>query len=462
MARAPHTSKLARSAIVGVAVARVGAVQLAHATRQRLPSTDAADLKQQAHDEALGHIAFAALNQLKGVALKASQLLSLDIGLLPEGIRQQLARAHYQATPLNRALVLKLLRQEFGQHPDDLFTHFEPHAFAAASLGQVHAATLHTGEAVAVKLQYPGMAATMQSDMQLLRLLLTTLGQHTAAMPNPKILAQTLSDIRTTLALELDYLQEASQLQWFAQHLPSASLVVPQPVPSLCTTRVLTMHKLDGLHLDDWLATHPSQAERDHYGQQLFDLFLHSCFVLQRLQTDPHPGNFLFMPAGQLGLLDFGCTRTLSPAFCHNLACAWRAVLRRPSDTAALQTAYSQLDLIDPTMSEAVFRHELQPALQAMQDWQTLPFRSATYDFAQHPKPPRPDARHPKVMQHLRAVPPDMPYFDRAYLGLTQMLRAMGARVCTRNAWICQDVTSPTVMQQSAPGNPYSKFSQSR
>ncbi|MDD5030950.1 MAG: AarF/ABC1/UbiB kinase family protein [Rhodoferax sp.] len=437
MPQAPRTGKLARSAIVGVAVARAGVAQLAHSARQRVQAASSTDLKQQAHDEALGRIAFQALNQLKGVALKASQLLSMDLGLLPESMRQQLARAHYQATPLNRALVLKLLRQEFGQGPDDLFAQFEPQAFAAASLGQVHAATLHTGEEVAVKLQYPGMATTMQSDLQLLRLLLTTLGQHSAAMPSPQLLERTLADISTTLAQELDYVQEAKQLQWFAQHLPSPLLVVPQPVPSHSTTRVLTMHKLSGLHLDAWLASHPSQAERDHYGQLLFDLFIHSCFCLQHLQTDPHPGNFLFMPGGQLGLLDFGCTRKLDPAFCHNLARAWCAVLRSPKDTAALQTAYSQLGLIDPAMSEAVFCTELLPALQAMQDWQVLSFRSAVYDFGQLPLPPRPGTQHQQVMQHLKAVPPDLPYFDRAHLGLVQMLRSMRARVHTGNTWIC-------------------------
>lgn len=436
MPQAPRTGKLARSAVVGVAVARAGVAQLAHSARQRVQTASNTDLRQEAHDEALGRIAFQALNQLKGVALKASQLLSMDIGLLPEAMRQQLARAHYQATPLNRALVLKLLRQEFGQGPDDLFAHFEPLAFAAASLGQVHAARLHTGEEVAVKLQYPGMAATMQSDMQLLRLLLSTLGPHSAAMPSPQVLERTLADISTTLAQELDYVQEARQLQWFARQLPNPLLVVPQPVASHSTARVLTMHKLNGLHLEDWLASHPSQAERDHYGQLLFDLFIHSCFCLQRLQTDPHPGNFLFMPGGRLGLLDFGCTRTLDPVFCQGLTRAWCAVLRSPKDTAALQAAYSQLGLIDPAMSEAVFHTELLPALQAMQDWQVLPFRSAVYDFGQLPLPPRPGAQHQQVLQHLKAVPPGLPYFDRAHLGLVQMLRSMGARVHTRNTWI--------------------------
>jgi predicted unusual protein kinase regulating ubiquinone biosynthesis (AarF/ABC1/UbiB family) len=436
MPKAPRTGKLARSAIVGVAVARAGVAQLTHSTRQRLQATDNTHLKQQAHDETLGRIAFQALNQLKGVALKASQLLSMDIGLLPETMRQQLARAHYQATPLNRALVLKLLRQEFGQSPDDLFAHFEPHAFAAASLGQVHAATLHTGEAVAVKLQYPGMAATMQSDMQLLRVLLTTLGKHAEAMPSPQVLERTLDDISNTLAQELDYVQEAKQLQWFAQHLPNHLLVVPQPVPNLSTARVLTMHKLGGLHLEAWLATHPSQAERDHFGQLLFDLFLHSCFSLRHLQTDPHPGNFLFMPGGQLGLLDFGCTRTLDTAFCSGLSRAWCAVLCSPKDEAALQAAYTQLGLIDPAMTEAVFHNELLPALQAMQDWQCLPFRSSVYDFGQLPMPPHPGAQHRQVVQHLQSVPPDLPYFDRAHLGLVQMLRVMGARVRTHNTWI--------------------------
>ncbi|MES2583747.1 MAG: AarF/ABC1/UbiB kinase family protein [Pseudomonadota bacterium] len=433
----PRTGRLSRGAIAGMAVARAGIAHLGHKA-QSLTRDDAQQaLARTAHEAELGRILFAALNQLKGTALKASQLMSMELGFLPEGMRQELARAHYQVTPLNRAVVIKVLRQEFGQDPDALFQHFEPQAFAAASLGQVHAATLANGDAVAVKLQYPGMAASIGSDMRMLRSLLQTLGGHSEALPKASIIDHVMADITLKLAEELDYQHEAQALQWFAQHLTLPGLVVPQPVMDRTTKRVLTMQRLPGQHVNEWLQTQPGQAQRDRYGQLLFDTFLHCAFVLRRLQADPHPGNYIFMPDGQLGLLDFGCTRVLDAGFCSAVSTVWSALLHSPLDTVGLQRAYQALGLISPQLSAHDFCTQLLPALADMQAWQRLPFTVPVYDFAQHPAYPGTKPEHQRTaVEFLQAVPPDMPYFDRAYLGLTQLLKALGARVCTTNPWI--------------------------
>lgn len=433
----PSTGRLARSTIAGVAVARAGMAHLGHKATELTRSPAQSEAARAGHEARLGRILFSALNQLKGTALKASQLLSMELGFLPDGMRQELARAHYQVTPLNRALVVKVLRQELGQDPHELFQQFDPLAFAAASLGQVHAATLADGAPVAVKLQYPGMADSIGSDMRLLRSLLLSLGAHSDALPKASILECVMADIETKLAEELDYQQEARALQWFGQHLTLPGLVVPQPVMARTTRRVLTMQRLQGLHLHEWLRTQPSQSERDHFGQRLFDAFMHCTFVLRRLQADPHPGNYLFLPDGRLGLLDFGCTRTLGTDFCQALGCAWSALLRSPPDTAQMQQAYRSLRLIDPALSAQDFCTQLLPALAELHAWQRLPFSVPVYDFTQHPPYPRPRAEHrSQALQHLQSVPPDLPYFDRAYLGLTQLLKSLGARVCTTNPWI--------------------------
>ncbi len=438
----PRTGRLARGAVAGVAVARAGLAHLGHKAQSL--TQDAAQQAQAraAHEAELGRILFAALNQLKGTALKASQLLSMEMGFLPEGMRQELARAHYQVTPLNRALVIKVLRQELGPHygdgPQALFQHVEPQAFAAASLGQVHAAQLVTGERVAVKLQYPGMAASIGSDMQMLRGLLKALGTQSNTLPKSRIIERVMADIERKLAEELDYLHEARQLQWFAQHLTLPGLVIPQPVMLATTQRVLTMQHLTGLHLNEWLLTQPSQAARDHYGQLLFNTFMHCVFVLHRLQADPHPGNYLFMPDGQLGMLDFGCTRALDPGFCQGIASIWSTVLHSPLDTARMRQCYESLGLISPTLSEDDFCTRLLPALADMQAWQRMPFAQPVYDFTHHPPYPSPqNSQQREAVQFLQSLPPDLPYFDRAYLGLTQMLKTLGARVCTTNRWIC-------------------------
>ena len=436
-AKAPGTGALKRGAIAGMAVARVGLAHLSHKAQGLTRHEDQEPQAKADHEAELGRILFAALNQLKGTALKASQLLSMELGFLPEGIRRELAKAHYQVTPLNRALVIKLLRQEFGAGPESLFQTFEPQAFAAASLGQVHAATLADGQAVAVKLQYPGMAGSIGSDLALLRTLLSAISLRAHTLPKADIVAPVMADIEHKLAEELDYLHEAEQLVWFGQHLAHAHWVVPQPVPHLSSRRVLTMQRLSGLHLNEWLHTQPSQAERDHFGQLLFDLFMRCLFDLRRLQADPHPGNYLFLPDGRLGLLDFGCTRTLSADFCEGLAMAWSAQLRQPIDPAQMQQAYLRLGLIAPTLSEHDFRTQLMPALADLQAWQRLPFEAAVYDFGQlSPLPRMSPTQQRHALKHLHAMPPDMPYFDRAHLGLTQLLRTLGARVRTTNPWI--------------------------
>jgi predicted unusual protein kinase regulating ubiquinone biosynthesis (AarF/ABC1/UbiB family) len=202
-------------------------------------------------------------------------------------------------------LVIKLLRQDLGKGPDTLFQQFNPIAFAAASLGQVHAAVTLDGQAVAVKLQYPGIAESMDSDMRLVRGLLHTFRGQSSLLPDATLVDQALTDIAVTLKDELDYHKEAQQLSWFSGHLGSPDWVVPLVYPSLSSRRVLTMQHLQGLHLNEWLGSNPSQTQRNRYGQLLFDHFLHCVFRLNRLQADPHPGNFLFMDDGRLGLLDF-------------------------------------------------------------------------------------------------------------------------------------------------------------
>ena len=433
----PSTGRLSRGAIAGVAAARAGLAHLGHKAQSLTRSADQQAQARTAHEAELGRILFAALNQLKGTALKASQLLSMELGFLPEGMRQELARAHYQVTPLNRALVVKVIRQEFGQDPHTLFQHFEPQAFAAASLGQVHAATLANDDPVAVKLQYPGMAASIGSDMRMLRSLLQTLGGHSDTLPKADIIERVMQDVEVKLAEELDYLHEAQALQWFGRHLSLPGLIIPRPITDRSTRRVLTMQRLQGQHLNEWLQTQPSQQQRDHYGQLLFDTFMHCAFGLHRLQADPHPGNYLFMPGGQLGLLDFGCTRALEPAFCKSVATLWSALLSSPPHTNRMHQAYVDMGTIDPALNAHDFCNQLLPALAHLHAWQCLPFSQAVYDFAQYPSYPKSTPEQQRqAVQFLQHVPPDLPYFDRAYLGLTQLLKTLGARVRTTNPWI--------------------------
>jgi len=409
---------------------------LGHRSRKR--PAGGQDQHRANHEAELGRILFRALNQLKGTALKASQLLSMQAGFLPDGVRRELARGFHEATPLNRALIHKVFRQEFGEDAEALFLHFEPHAFAAASLGQVHHAQLRGGEPVVVKVQYPGIAASIAGDMRMIRTLLQGLRLGAGLLPTPAIVEQVMNDIEDKLAEEVDYRHEAEQLRWFGAHAPP-DIVVPQPVPSHSTRRVLTMQAVDGLHLDAWLATQPSRQARDRAGQLLFDWFLRSVFACGRLHADPHPGNFLFRADGRLGVVDFGCTKPLAPAFSDAIARAWNLLLHPAAGTGhdALRRTYVELGLISPELPHADFEQRLMPALAPLHAWQIEPFGRKRFDFAQRSNYPLMNPQHQRVVvQLMSGVPQELPYFERTWLGVNHMLTAIGAEISTDNPWI--------------------------
>ena len=430
----PRTSRLARGAISGLAAARIGVAELGH--RVRKPSAQA----QADHEAALGRILFGALGQLRGSALKVSQVLSMHPGLLPEGVRQQLARAHHQALPLNRALVGRVFRQAFGQEPEALFQHFEPTAFAAASLGQVHRAQLVEHGTVAVKVQYPGIAATIASDMQLMHTALRALAHTDMPLPADTVVDSVMAEIEATLLREVDYLQEAEQLQWFAEHAALPGVAMARPIMSHTRGQVLTQSYLPGLPLQAWLQTQPSQALRDRAGQHLWDWFVHCIFTLGRVHADPHPGNFVFAPDGSVGVLDFGCTRDLSSVFLAQVAQAWTALLlpaAHPQRDAQVLQAYKALGLARPELSLDAYTRELAPALAEMQAWQIEPLTQPVFDFGTKAPPPITPAAHRRVLgEHLWQVPAEMPVFERMWMGLMHLLTGLGARVRTQHAFM--------------------------
>lgn len=440
---APPTGKLARGGVAGLALAQAGVARIGRQARKITQGAEAQAALQEKFEADLGRIMFRALNQLKGTALKVSQLLSAHAEFLPAAVRTELAKGNYQVTPLNRALVHKVFRSEFGMPPEELFATFEAQACAAASLGQVHHATLADGTAVAVKVQYPGIGTSINSDLRMLRSMLDALGPAGGMMPPAALLDQIMQEVALKLAEELDYEHEARQLAWFRQHVSLPGIVIPAPFPAQSSRRVLTMERLDGLHLDQWLATKPSQAARDQAGQLVLDWFFHSLFELGRVHADPHPGNFLFMPDGRLGVLDFGCTQAISRSFLDLLARAWNALLHGGS-TKEIRLAYVALGVISATLSQEQFDRELLPAMTPIVNWQLAPFRASPFDFADRRPMPVPDRERTATLASFSAgMHPDLPYFDRAFMGITHLLAAIGAKVVTENRWI----TVPTAAE---------------
>ena len=398
-------------------------------------------MAQDEHDAELGRILFKALNQLKGCALKVSQILSMEADFLPPAVRRELAQAYYQVTPLNRALVLKQFQHEFNSLPQELYAQFQSSSFAAASLGQVHRARSKDGLELAVKIQYPGIASAIKSDMRLLRQILRAYGLRRDNLPSPAVMDSVLDEIETKLYEELDYEHEAQQINWFRQAVGTCDslaqrIAIPDVFPEVSSKRILSMQLLEGLHLDAWLATDPTQALRDHFGQTLFDWFWHSFCHLRRLHADPHPGNFLFMPDQRLAVLDFGCTKSISEEFPALIARHFAALKMDDLDEAkviALRASYLELGFFPQELSHQEFKEELLPALAPFHQWRIDAFLDHRFDFKhKSPYPTHHDSQqHKQLHAWCVGYHPDLPYFDRAFLGLMHMLKKIGARVDT-------------------------------
>ncbi len=302
-------SSFSRLWTLGSLQARVTAGYLAYWLRSRLADADRRQrLKSEAHLAAAFKL-FGTMGYLRGAVMKVGQLLANLPEVVPEEFAEVLSALHFEAPPMHFAMVRELFLDEFGQEPEELFASFDRQAFAAASLGQVHRARLKSGEEVAVKIQYPGIARTIQVDLRNLRLLLQPLSRGKEWQDT----LGKLADIEQMLLMETDYGQEARFCrQAHALFTAEDHVVVPRVFDDYSTRRVLTTEYLDGCHLDRYLATNPSQAERDHFTTLLTVATMRLYYRLHWFMADPHPGNIIFMPDGRLGLIDFGCTRAMS------------------------------------------------------------------------------------------------------------------------------------------------------
>jgi predicted unusual protein kinase regulating ubiquinone biosynthesis (AarF/ABC1/UbiB family) len=252
-----------------------------------------------------------AMGYLRGAVMKLGQALAMFPRLVPEKFTDVLSSLHFEAPAMHYALVREHLADELGGDPEEVFASFEAEAFAAASLGQVHRATLRSGERVAVKVQYPGIARTIRKDVASLRRLLFPL--RLSADWN-SVNAQ-FGEVQNVLESETDYEQEAASLREArAAFREDDGIVVPRVYDRYSTRRVLTMEYLEGDHIQAFLARNPSQELRNHFGDQIFRASLRLYMSRRMLYSDFNPGNLLFREDGTLGLIDFGGMRRFNDA----------------------------------------------------------------------------------------------------------------------------------------------------
>jgi predicted unusual protein kinase regulating ubiquinone biosynthesis (AarF/ABC1/UbiB family) len=218
---------------------------------------------------------------------------------------------------MHYSLLREHVRNELGGDPEDVFASFEKQAFAAASLGQVHRAELTTGEKVAVKIQYPGIARTIRSDFRNLYAALTPL----RLSKDWNNLTEQLDGVRKSLELETDYETEAESLRiGRALFHEDDGIVVPKVYDRYSTRRVLTMEYLDARTMDQFLASDPPQELRNGFGRKIYRATTRLFTKRRMIYSDPHPGNFLYFDDGRLGFIDFGAIRALNDdewGFCY-------------------------------------------------------------------------------------------------------------------------------------------------
>ncbi len=299
------TGRFNRLWVLGTLQAKIAAAYLAWWLRGGYARTDERERTlNETHLKAALKL-LGGMSYLRGAIMKVGQIIATHPDVAPEQFADVLGHLHFEAPPMHYSLLREFVRAELGADPEDVFDEFETTAFAAASLGQVHRARLKgSGQQVAVKIQYPNIGRTIRADFA-----------NMAAFLTPMRLSSDwgsfktqFEDLRHMLDLETDYEHEAENLRIArSAFTEDDGIVVPRAFPEVSTRRVLTMEYIEGLHLDEFLATEPAQDLCNSFGRKIGLAVFRLYYAKGLVYADPQPGNYLFMSDGRLGAIDFGC-----------------------------------------------------------------------------------------------------------------------------------------------------------
>jgi len=244
------------------------------------------------------------LGYMKGVLMKLGQMASYIDEDMPQTFRSAMGRLQHNAPPMSPELASSVIVDELGGAPERVFARWDALPFAAASIGQVHRAITKDGRAVAVKVQYPGIARSITSDLRNVALLRRVVS---AAFPGMDM-QSLIEELGERLREEVDYLLEADNQEYFAQYYEGHPVIhVPRVVRELSTARVLTTELVSGERFEKVLRW--DQRERDMAAETINRFVSRSLYRLHAFNGDPHPGNYLFHGRGRVSFLDFGLTK---------------------------------------------------------------------------------------------------------------------------------------------------------
>jgi predicted unusual protein kinase regulating ubiquinone biosynthesis (AarF/ABC1/UbiB family) len=341
VADTPPTSRIARTRRFGGLVAGQGLRWAGTQAANVLRSDEKADAATGERAGAIARELVKQLGQMRGAAMKIGQVLStVDFTALPEADREEfkatLAALRDDVPPLPYKRVEKLLRDEIDVPLDEAFEEFEQEAFAAASIGQVHRAVTADGRRVAVKVQYPGIAEAVETDLRNLQMLLP-LVKRLAPGLDVKALAAELSE---RIGEELDYEIEAQNHRAVARAWSGHPFVFVPPVDTrLSSRRVLVTELIEGHRFEAVKAM--DEATRDRFGEIVFRFFFGTLTHLRRASGDPHPGNYLLLDDGRVGFIDFGLMRVVDADYLEGERALARAVVA--GDAQAVHAGLAKL-----------------------------------------------------------------------------------------------------------------------
>jgi len=364
---------------------------------------------------------FHRLAYLRGAMTKLGQAAGHLPDLVPAEIAETLDRLHFDAPPMHYSLISAVVANEFGRDPEDLFARFEKEPFAAASLGQVHRARLRSGEEVAVKIQYPGIARTIDADFRNLAALLFPLRLG----GDWEYVKAQFEEVRRMLGQELDYRQEAqSQRQARDLFTPEDGIVVPAVYADYSGARVLTTEYLPGRHLSGFLAGNPPPELRDRFGALLYRAYFRMYYGYMNY-ADPNPGNYLFLDDGRMGILDFGCIQHYGDVEREIVRVSDRVLREDETAAAELERLSSGISADDPDIER------YRPLFEQFRQWLMEPMRcGGAFDFGDEDHMRRGfDYFRGVIRKRTMRGHPTYVYFSRCVFGLKAMLYRLRARV---------------------------------
>ncbi|SMO70963.1 ABC1 kinase family protein [Fodinibius sediminis] len=420
------SSKFERGKIFAKTGLKVGTNYAKRYLKKSIGQKESQEEGRQFHSENARQI-FNEFTKLRGTALKIAQSLSMDEGMLPDEFAEVMSEAQYSVPPINKALARSIIKKELGDYPEALFSHFKPDAIAAASIGQVHEARLKDGEKVAVKIQYPNVRNTIHSDMAMAKSLVKRLAKRGANLDDY------FDEVEATLLEETDYRQEGQYIEYFHQRFHGDTIVTPRWIKELSSRKVLTMTFVEGRHLKELLEMNPSQEERNHFGQLLWDFFHDQVEQRNFIHADTHPGNFFFRDDGRLGVIDFGCVKKFDEEFTQNYMQLLPMHLN--GDEKAIRELYTRLDIVKEHPDNPRKEEEFFQFCKNYGNTFALPYMNNEFDFGD-PSFKRKINHYAKRMPIMNEPRGDKNfiYSTKVHMGLYSILMKLKARIDTRQS----------------------------